>query len=253
MSEPPLPLTDAPLVLARGLSLDGPRGPVFESVEVTLHQGDLLAVAGPVGSGRTCLLLTLSGRMRPSAGDLVVAGHPLPRHASAARRASGLAEIAGVNDLDPRMTVAEHLHERLALVDPWWHLGLARASRTRARATELLHRIDRLDPDPAPWDLRAPVATLTAPRRWRLGLAAALADAPSLVLVDDLDTLGDVPDVAAAWTLLRRLADTGPGVVAACTDTSRIPDGVADAVLPLTTAGAATAAGTATPRTRALA
>lgn len=235
MPSPTAPPAPIRLLEARDLGLVGPRGPVFRHLDLTLDHPGLIAVSGPVGSGRTCLLLTLAARMRHTEGHLAVAGQDLPRHRGAVQRLSALAEIPGVNDLDPRMTVAEHLHERLALLTPWWHLGLVRASRTRTGTQRLLRRVDDLDPDPADGELDAPVAALEAPRRWRLGLALALAGSPALVLVDDLDALGDSDDVARAWFLLRALADSGVGVVAACTDATRIPDGVADDVVALTT------------------
>lgn len=99
----------------RGLGLRGPRGWAYRSVRVTAGPGSLVAVAGPSGSGRTSLLLTLTGRMRPTEGTALVGGLVLPRRMAAVRRVSALAHVPGVTDLDPALTVAEHLRERALL------------------------------------------------------------------------------------------------------------------------------------------
>ncbi|MGK5641506.1 hypothetical protein ACSNOK_24775 [Streptomyces sp. URMC 126] len=70
---------------ARGPGLAGPRGRTFRGVDATAGPGDLVAVEGPSGSGRTCLLLALAGRMRVTAGEAEVGGLLLPRRRSGGR------------------------------------------------------------------------------------------------------------------------------------------------------------------------
>ncbi|NEC68423.1 ATP-binding cassette domain-containing protein, partial [Streptomyces sp. SID9727] len=73
-------------VTAEGLGLEGPRGWAFRGVTLSADPGSLIAVEGPSGSGRTCLLLSLTGRMRPTEGEAATAGLALPRRAAAVRR-----------------------------------------------------------------------------------------------------------------------------------------------------------------------
>lgn len=77
--------------------------------------GALIAVQGPSGSGRTCLLLTLTGRMRPTEGHASVGRMRLPEQMAAVRGISALGPVSGVTDLDPALTVREHIHERALL------------------------------------------------------------------------------------------------------------------------------------------
>ncbi|CAM5381015.1 hypothetical protein SRIMM317S_02567 [Streptomyces rimosus subsp. rimosus] len=55
-------------VNARGIGVKGPRGWAFRDVHITAGPGSLIAVEGPSGSGRTCLLLALTGRMTLAEG-----------------------------------------------------------------------------------------------------------------------------------------------------------------------------------------
>lgn len=77
--------------------------------------GSLIAVEGPSGSGRTCLLLALTGRMKTTAGHAYVAGHRLPRKRAAVRAVSALGAVPGVTDLEPALSVAEQLREQALL------------------------------------------------------------------------------------------------------------------------------------------
>ncbi|NEB77823.1 ATP-binding cassette domain-containing protein, partial [Streptomyces sp. SID14478] len=82
-------------VTAAGFGLKGPRGWAFRGVDVDAAPGSLVAVEGPSGSGRTCLLLALTGRMRASEGEATVDGFRLPKHLAAVRRVSALAHVPG--------------------------------------------------------------------------------------------------------------------------------------------------------------
>jgi len=62
-----LPPTAAGVAVhAAGFGLKGPRDWAFRGVGFEAEPGSLIAVEGPSGSGRTCLLLALTGRMKPT-------------------------------------------------------------------------------------------------------------------------------------------------------------------------------------------
>ncbi|HEY6796115.1 MAG TPA: ATP-binding cassette domain-containing protein [Kineosporiaceae bacterium] len=218
-------------VRARGLGLDGPRGPVFGGVDLLVPAGSLLAVPGPAGAGRTSLLLTLAGRMLPDRGEAEVAGHPLPRARNAVQQQVALAVVHGVNDLDGALTVEEHLLERLALTSPWWRLLTPSTTEVPvALATVDQHGRPALDRD-------ALVRDLEPYDRFRLGIALALADRdrrhPRVLVADDVDELRDPHHVACAWRLLVGLAGSDPAhvpggltVVASCTSAETLPSAV---------------------------
>lgn len=208
----------------RGLGLRGPRGWAYRGVRVTAGPGSLVAVAGPSGSGRTSLLLTLTGRMRPTEGTALVGGLVLPRRMAAVRRVSALAHVPGVTDLDPALTVAEHLRERALLQRRFGDSvrGLLRPRRERARAAR--QAIDRaldaagLDPQSLPKGARTAVRDLERVERLRLSVALALIGRPRLLGVDDVDLKLSPDERAEVWELLRSLTEDGTTVVAVCAE-----------------------------------
>jgi ABC-type multidrug transport system ATPase subunit len=228
-------------VNARGIGVEGPRGWAFRGVDVSAEPGTLIAVQGPSGSGRTCLLLALAGRMRITEGHATVAGFPLPKRMGTVRGRTAIAHVPGIADLEPALTVGEHLQEQALLgrrlkgsvfgALPW---GRRYKDATRARVNAALAAAG-LDPDTLPKGLRTTVRDLERLEALRLSIALAVMHDPQLLAVDDIDLKLSADERELAWQLLRDLALTGLTVVAACTDAP------ADALL-VSTAPAGTAA-----------
>ncbi|MFF3456198.1 ATP-binding cassette domain-containing protein [Streptomyces sp. NPDC002730] len=215
-------------VTAEDFGLKGPRGWAFRSVSIEAEPGSLIAIEGPSGSGRTCLLLALTGRMRPTEGRGEVGGLQLPRKMAAVRRISALGPVPGVSELDPALTVAEHLRER-ALLQRRFDGSLRTLLRPRAeRAAAARSRIDEaleaagLDLATLPKKDRTAVRDLERLEALRLSVALALVGRPCLLAVDDTDLKLSDDDRAEAWKLLRSVAEGGTTVLAVC---SQAPEG----------------------------
>ncbi|MGY4903888.1 ATP-binding cassette domain-containing protein [Streptomyces sp. 900116325] len=215
-------------VTAEDFGLKGPRGWAFRGVRLDAPPGALVAIEGPSGSGRTCLLLALTGRMRPSEGRAEVGGLRLPRQMAAVRRISALGPVPGVSELDPAFTVAEHLRER-ALLQRRYDGSLRALLRPRAERTAAArNRIEAaleaagLDPATLPKAERTSVRDLERLEALRLSVALALIGRPRLLAVDDTDLKLSDAERAEAWGLLRSVADGGTTVLAVC---SQAPGG----------------------------
>ncbi|MET8398465.1 ATP-binding cassette domain-containing protein [Streptomyces sp900116325] len=209
-------------VTAEDFGLKGPRGWAFRGVRLDAPPGALVAIEGPSGSGRTCLLLALTGRMRPTEGRAEVGGLRLPRQMAAVRRVSALGPVPGVSELDPAFTVAEHLRER-ALLQRRYDGSLRallrpRAERTATARSRIEAALDAagLDPATLPKAERTSVRDLERLEALRLSVALALIGRPLLLAVDDTDLKLSDAERAEAWELLRSVADGGTTVLAVC-------------------------------------
>ncbi|MET8599780.1 ATP-binding cassette domain-containing protein [Streptomyces althioticus] len=237
-------------VAVDGLGLKGPRGWAFRDVSADARPGALIAVAGPSGTGRTCLLLSLTGRMRPTEGRAAVGGMELPRCMAAVRRRSALAHVTGVTDLDPSLTVAEHLREQEllrrrfgdALPRPR-QLLRSRAERLRERRRHIDEALATagLDLAALPKRERTAVRDLERVEALRLSLALALLGRPRLVGIDDTDLKLSAAEREEVWELLRSVTGTGVTVLAVCSEPP------SDAVVVRTGADRSADAGTGSP------
>jgi ABC-2 type transport system ATP-binding protein len=170
-----------PVLTAEGLGLRTRRGWVFRDVDLSIEAGELVAITGPAGSGRTSLLLALAGHFVTNAGSL---------HLDAP---AALGYVPGVYEPEPGLTVAEHVTERRLLLGQ-------------------VHR------DLAVPDLPADVLgrELSRYQRHRLMLALATLGHPALIAADDVDVALDREERQAMWDALGKLAADGYAVVVTC-------------------------------------
>ncbi|QKW06004.1 ATP-binding cassette domain-containing protein [Streptomyces sp. NA04227] len=211
-------------VRAEGFGLEGPRGWAFRDLTIDAEPGSLIAIEGPSGTGRTCLLLALTGRMRPTEGTASVGRMRLPKQMAAVRRISALGHTPGVSELEPALTVAEHLRER-ALLQRRFGGSLRGLLRPRAeRTAEARLRIERalqaagLDPETLPKGTRTAVRDLERTEALRLSIALALIAEPRLLGIDDTDLKLSDDERTEIWELLASLAESGTTVVAVCSE-----------------------------------
>lgn len=203
------PAAAASAVRARGLRLHGARGIVYGPVDLDVAPGELTVLHGPQGGGRSSLLLTLAGRMRPDAGsELVVLGTSLPRGRRAVQRAAAVAGFSGVDDLDESVTVASAVRERLTWLSPWYR----RVPRVGQGLVDAATR-EVFGPRPSPragsviWDLDEVDVML-------LRISLAMLQQPRLLVVDDVDQVHDTVRRRFVWSRLDAVAATGVTVVA---------------------------------------
>jgi ABC-type Na+ transport system ATPase subunit NatA len=205
----PAPASPTPALLATGLGWQGGSGWIFREVSVTVPPGSLAAIVGPAGSGRSSLLLTLAGRMTPTAGVLSVLGHDVADDPSAVRELTSVARAAGSIGPEPALTVRESIEERCLIDD----VASAEGHTRFQQACQAL----QFSPDPS-----ALVESVVGEQATLLAVALAYLRTSAAILLDDLDR--DIPLAVRAPLLqaLRRLAGTGTAIIATATDRSAV-------------------------------
>jgi osmoprotectant transport system ATP-binding protein len=143
-----------------------------DGVSFRVEAGELLALVGASGSGKTTTLKMINRLVSPTAGQVLVEGKDAAAvETHQLRRRIGYV-FQGVG-LFPHMTVGENVAVPLRLAG--WE-----RERARARVTELLALVE-LDPELAP---RRP-SVLSGGQQQRVGFARALAVSPRLMLLDE--------------------------------------------------------------------
>lgn len=207
-------------MVADALLATGPRGRIFGPVTVSLAAGELLAVTGPGGSGRTALVLALAGRLRVASGKLIVGGHVADTEAGAIRSLVAVARAGDAVDLDEFWTVGDAIADRAVLIGRRPDGAVQAAVRERLTGAGV--------------DVPAATAlyALTPLARTLLDLALAAAEDRPVVVLDDADRGLGPEDERRVWAALRALAGEGRAVVAVTTD-PRAAAGTATTILGL--------------------
>src|SRR5918999_4965231 len=78
-------------------------------VSLRLHAGEVVALAGENGAGKSTFVAICSGALHPDEGELRWQGHPVAFTSTAAARAAGVAVVHQEPQLVPTLSVAENL------------------------------------------------------------------------------------------------------------------------------------------------
>ncbi|MBF4992896.1 ATP-binding cassette domain-containing protein [Arthrobacter gandavensis] len=195
-----------PVITAEELKLSAARGRVYGPLSFTVTD-PLSVLCGPAGSGRTSLLLTLAGRMKPDSGSLEVLGLQLPRQARQAQRQTGIAGFRDIDELEPGVTAGAAVRERLAWLAPWWRFVPRVSDRQMARICGQV--FGQLEVPPAGtviWDLGEA-------EQFLLRISLAMLARPSVLFVDDIEQLQSSRARAVVEERLAALAAAGTAVV----------------------------------------
>lgn len=196
-----------PAIDARGVELRFTSGPetvtALDGVTVSFHHGELVAVMGASGSGKTSLLNVVAGLEVPDAGQVLVGEDDLASLSEDARADLRLHEIGLVfqdDNLLPVLTARENV--ALPLRARGWN-----AAAAVAEADEWLRRVGlrgmgHRRPD-----------QLSGGQRQRVGIARAVAGGRAVLLADEPTGALDSATTRDVLALLRQVADDGVCVV----------------------------------------
>ena len=169
----------APLLSVRNLEriyrLGGQTIHALQPLNLDIHSGDFIAIAGPSGSGKSTLLQLLGLVDSPTAGEVRVrnrVAQDLGREQRAALRLRTLGFVFQAFNLLQMLTARQNVEIALALA------GFSRRKR-RQRAEELLTAVglaERFEHRPL---------QLSGGERQRVAIARALANKPDLILADE--------------------------------------------------------------------
>ncbi len=173
-------------------------GDVLQGVSLTLPRACITALTGPNGHGKSTLLKTISGLLRPRGGHVVVAGQDVTGLAPERIAARGVAHVPQGDALFMRMTVAENLLLGATLV------------RGRAARAARMDQVYAVFPRLAELARRR-VEWLSGGERRMVALGRGLVGGRPLLLIDE-PALGLAPrvvdDVYAALPGLRAAGHT---------------------------------------------
>lgn len=198
-SQPPLTLS------ARGISAG--RGIV--DADVDLYEGEVLGVAGLLGSGRTELARALTGVDRLDAGILRIEGHTTTPGSPRAAMTMGIvysSENRRTEGIISDLTVQENII--LALQAQRGALRKLSPARQRELAASWVEALDVRPPD-----LDRPAGTLSGGNQQKLLLARLLALSPRVLVLDEPTRGIDVGAKVEIQKLVGEFADNGLSIV----------------------------------------
>jgi ribose transport system ATP-binding protein len=201
------------------LELSGVTGPHKpEDVSFALHRGEVLGLAGLLGSGRSALARVIAGIEPAVAGDIRIKGEKVTIRRPADAIAQGIAlvpEARATQGIIPAHSVADNMV--MSVVDRISPRGLVERARIREIAEDMIARlsIKTASRDHA-------VSTLSGGNQQKVVIGKWLATEPEILILDEPTAGIDIGSKAEIIRLVRDLAQAGKGVIVISSELSEL-------------------------------
>ena len=191
-------------VVMKGISKAFGGVKALDNVDFAVLPGEVHALLGGNGAGKSTILKVLNGVHRPDAGTIAVGGVALTTHTPEAARAAGIAMNFQEMSLIPTLTVAQNIFlTREARTARGWLDDAA----CEAQAAEIFAMLEvKVDP-------KAVVGTLGAGQKQLTEIAKAISQTSKVLILDEPSTALAVSDVNRLFTFLRKLTAQGVAVI----------------------------------------
>ncbi|GAB4214017.1 MAG: ATP-binding cassette domain-containing protein [Rhodoferax sp.] len=207
----PVSIPGGLVMQARGLVKRFGKVTALDGTDFELRAGEILAVIGDNGAGKSSLIKCLSGASIPDEGQLFLDGQPIHFKSPIDARRAGIETVYQDLAVAPAMTIAENLFLGRELRRPGWLGRLFQAIDKKAMLTESVARMAELKVGIR--SMTQAVETLSGGQRQCVAVARAAAFARHVVIMDEPTAALGVKEGNMVLELIRRVRDKGLPVI----------------------------------------
>ncbi|MBX5193661.1 sugar ABC transporter ATP-binding protein [Rhizobium sp. NZLR3b] len=180
------------------------------SVDLTLKRGEILALLGDNGAGKTSLVRAISGIMRLDEGDILLEGQKLSLGSAGDARRAGIETVFQNLAVLDNLDVSSNFYIGRERTWPRWlgTLGFLNAAREESGWTQQAKNlgIKALDP-------RQEIGLMSGGQRQAVAVARAVAFASKVVILDEPTAALGVRESAQVLRLIKSLPERGVSVI----------------------------------------
>ncbi|NHA69946.1 sugar ABC transporter ATP-binding protein [Phycicoccus flavus] len=211
-----------PVLKVEGLALGG----TFSGVDLEVHAGEIVGLAGLVGAGRSEIVETVYGARRATAGTVTVDGKKLRRGSVSAAVAAGMG-LCPEERKSQGLLLGEPISNNVTIssMGRFARWGFLRRGDEKSEAERLTEQLDV-----RPRGVTRPVGKLSGGNQQKVVLARWLLRGCRVLLLDEPTRGVDVGARSEIYALIRSLADEGVAVVVVSSEVEEVL-GLADRVL----------------------
>jgi galactofuranose transport system ATP-binding protein len=193
----------APLLSMHGIDKRFAGIPALRSAELAVEKGEVHALIGQNGAGKSTMIKILTGYYRKDAGEILFDGKPVEFSSPQEAQRSGISTIYQEINLVPYRSVTENI----CLGREKRRFGLLDWSAMHEEARTLLARF-KID-----IDVRRPLMAYPTAVQQMVAIARAIGFEAKLVIMDEPTSSLDEREVAVLFGVIRQLNDTGVSVL----------------------------------------
>jgi ABC-type sugar transport system ATPase subunit len=204
-------MPDAPLLALRGIGKSYGGVEAVRGVDLELHAGEVVALCGDNGAGKSSLVKIIAGAHPPSAGTMLSHGKPVQFHSPQDALRCGIATIYQDLALAPRLSIAQNIFLGSELTSGPFGLPFPRLLDKAGMAKQAAGFLRRLNVGLP--DMSMPVERLSGGQRQAVAIARALRWQAELVIMDEPTAALGVAETAVVLALIRTLQADGRAVL----------------------------------------
>mgnify|MGYP002622800608 CR=1 FL=1 len=193
-------MTTGPVLAVRDLDVFYGDAQALSGVSLEVHEGEIVAIVGANGAGKSSLINAIAGIVRPARGAITFEGRDITGWASHRTCDLGIGQVAEGRQIFPNLTVRENLE--MGAVIP---RARSRAVQTFEHALDMFPRLrERLD---------QLAGSLSGGEQQMLAIGRCLMGQPRLIMFDE-PSLGLAPAIVQeVFRTIHRLNDEGITVI----------------------------------------
>lgn len=196
-------MADSLLLSMRGIDKRFAGIPALSDASLEVEAGEVHALIGQNGAGKSTMIKVLTGYHRRDAGDVVFDGKPFEVHSPQQAQAGGISTIYQEINLVPLRSVTENIclgreKRRMGLLD--WPAMHAEAERLLGRFRVKV-------------DVRRPLLDFSTATQQMVAIARAIGFSARLVIMDEPTSSLDEQEVAVLFNVIRQLKSDGVSVI----------------------------------------
>lgn len=189
-------MSDEAMIDVRELEVRYGKIAAVAGLSLSVRRGEVFGMLGPNGAGKSSTLACIEGLLRPTAGQVLVAGHDVTRKPMLVK------SLLGVQLQKSALFVELNARELIELYG-----ALYNVFPTQAEVIALLERFGLAQ------KIHARPGQLSGGQQQRLALALAVVNNPQVVLLDEPTTALDPQARRGVWALIRRMRSEGRTVL----------------------------------------
>jgi ABC-type sugar transport system ATPase subunit len=197
-----------PLLQARSITKRFGALQALANVDLDIHAGEVLAILGDNGAGKSTFIKILSGAYEPSAGTLLLDAMPVTFASPQDAADLGIATIFQELALSENLSIVENVFLGRELVHRVLGVPFLKRQAMKQKVAELLHSLEAHISDPD-----AAVGSLSGGQRQAVAISRALNLNARLVIMDEPTAALAVAETRKVLQLIRRLAEGGRAVI----------------------------------------
>ncbi|HEX7290422.1 MAG TPA: ATP-binding cassette domain-containing protein [Conexibacter sp.] len=182
----------------------------LSDVDLTLHEGEILALLGDNGAGKSTLIKAISGAHRLDSGTLLMDGKPVDFRSPADARAHGIETVYQDLALFDNLAAPANFYVGRELTRPAW-MGRLAFLRDRTMTGETSAILERLGVSIR--DVSAAIGLMSGGQRQAIAVARAVAFASRVVILDEPTAALGLRESRHVLDLIKQLPAQGVAVI----------------------------------------